>query len=137
MQNFEETVALNADVQREINKKCEKQIEKMRAQKKEQTTQKITQIKDAAPHKLFSDETFWQVINVKTLIEFEIPGSAAAFYLTGKGALKQMLEKGEIDAFEHGNLYIKYGCTSAQAENFSPKSEQILKPKSTAKNQKA
>ncbi len=130
MQNFEQTVALNADVMREINKKCEKQIEDMRAREAQHTAQKATKIKDAAPDALFSDETFWQVINLKTLMEFEISGTTAAFYLTGKGAIKKMLENGEIDAFEHKDFYVKFKCTNVKTQ----KSAQSAKPKNTSEN---
>jgi hypothetical protein len=112
MENFEQTIALNADVIREINKKCEDKIEKLRAQKGEEALLKTTDIKDVGAKELFSAEAFWQLTNLKTLAEFEIPGTAVVFYLAGKNAVREMLERGEIDAFEQNNFYIKFKCLS-------------------------
>lgn len=106
--DLEEFITANAQHQRILAEKIEKEIMEKRKKIAQVERTEIRSIKDVPPEVLFGRNSVWNVVNLHTLIEFELHGINVSLYLGQNEPLRQLLLAGEIDSFTRDNLYIKF-----------------------------
>lgn len=107
-EELEEFITANAEHQRVLAEKTEKEIMEKRKKISKIEKTEIRSIKDVPPEILFSRSSVWNVVNLHTLIEFELHGINVSLYLGQNEPLRRLLLAGEINSFTRDNLYIKF-----------------------------